>query len=164
MKKILSLALALSLILSLGIVAMAEKNPLNSIDWDVSKSKSATNLDENFDSNVTLSLPAADYKGDIDVVFVFDGSTSTDREDLAGAVVNLLENLKNYDNLNVKAGLVIFGGSKPILKSIELSSIPGEAENLHFEGLKKEMTDKSYDKIDGRSGSNLQALKKLVKC
>ena len=44
--------------------------------WQISKSKTATNLDENYQSEVTLSLPAAQEQLESDVVFVLDKSTS----------------------------------------------------------------------------------------
>ncbi len=121
---------------------------------NVSKSKEATNLDENYVSNVTLSLPAADYKGDLDVVFVLDGSTSTDGGDLAEDAANLLHALAEYKNLNVKAGLVIFGGSKPILYSQGLESL---SDPDHLNALVTQIQEKGWDVAAGRSGSNLQA-------
>ena len=45
-------------------------------DWQISKSKKATNLDENFESQVTLSLPSAEEKLENGIVFVLDKSTS----------------------------------------------------------------------------------------
>ncbi len=125
------------------------------VTWDISKSKEATNLDENFESRVTLSLPAGDYKGDLDVVFVLDGSTSTDEDDLAGDAAGLLEDLAGFENLNVKAGLVVFGGSVPILYKDNELLVLSETDNL--DRIKAAITDKSYDGITGRSGSNLQA-------
>ncbi len=124
-------------------------------NWDISKSKEATNLDENFVSNVTLSLPAADYKGDLDVVFVLDGSTSTDKENLAGEAASLLTALAEYQNLNVKAGVVVFGGSVPILYTSDELLALSEGGNL--DELVQVITDKKWDREPGRSGSNLQA-------
>ena len=52
----------------------AEADP---IEWDVSKSKTATKLDTStWTSNVTLSLPSAEENLASDVVFVLDGSSS----------------------------------------------------------------------------------------
>ena len=121
--------------------------------WDISKSKEATNLDENFESSVTLSLPAGDYKGDLDVVFVLDGSTSTDAANLAESAAGLLDDLAQFENLNVKAGVVIFGGSVPLLYKGELVALNDDS----LDTLKSVLTDKSYDGVAGRSGSNLQA-------
>lgn len=85
-------------------------------DWGNSKSKTATNLDKNFESKVTLSLPAASYKGNLDVAFVLDGSTSADQAGLAEQAASLLNELAEMENLNVKASLTVFGGSVPILE------------------------------------------------
>ena len=51
--------------------------------WQISKSKKATNLDENFESQVTLSLPSAEEKLENDIVFVLDKSTSVQLENEA---------------------------------------------------------------------------------
>ena len=123
------------------------------VTWDLSKSKEATNLDANFKSRVTLSLPAGDYKGDLDVVFVLDGSTSTDAANLAASAAGLLDELAQFENLNVKAGVVIFGGSVPLLYNGELVALTADS----LVTLKNVLADKSYDGASGRSGSNLQA-------
>lgn len=123
-------------------------------EWETSKTKTATNLDENYESKVTLSLPAASYKGNLDVAFVLDGSTSADQEELAKQAAALLEELAGMENLNVKASLTVFGGINPILENTELLDI-SDSENLTY--LQTKLEDKSYDKMDGRSGSNLQA-------
>lgn len=123
----------------------------------ISKSKEATNLDESYVSNVKLSLPAADYKGDLDVVFVLDGSTShdSDTKDLAIAAANLLETLATYENLNVKAGVVIFGGSVPVLYTSEDLLALSESDNLIE--LSNVIKSPDWKGKKGRSGSNLQA-------
>ncbi len=103
---------------------------------------------------MTLSLPSVDYKCGLNVVFVLDGSTSSDAHDLASSASDLLNKLAEFQNTDVKAGLVIFGGSTPILYSSEdLLSLT--EDNLNT--LTEVITDKSYDGMSGRSGSNLQA-------
>ena len=131
-----------------------EAGEVNPVDWEKSKSKTATALDENFESKVTLSLPSASYKGNLDVAFVLDGSTSADEEDLAAQAANLLDELSKIENLNVKASLTIFGGSQSILEDTGLLDI---SDTGTLQELKAKLTDPSYDKMDGRSGSNLQA-------
>ena len=43
------------------------------VDWNGSEvGKTATNLDINYQSDVTLSLPAAGYQKEVDVVFAID--------------------------------------------------------------------------------------------
>lgn len=76
--------------------------------WEVSKSKSATQLDENYESDVTLSLPSAQEELVSDVVFVLDKSTSTSVRDDA---VNMLDSLRDQvekTDATVKVGVVIF--------------------------------------------------------
>ncbi len=154
--KLAAVALLSALLIPLAVapltaVAAGTDSGLGSI----SKSKEATNLDENYVSNVTLSLPAADYKGDLDVVFVLDGSTSTDKSDLAGEAASLLKALAEYKNLNVKAGVVVFGGSVPILYTSDDLLALSEGGNL--DELVTVITDKKWNVEPGRSGSNLQA-------
>ena len=161
LKKLLSCAMAMTM--TLGVLtatgtAFAEQTE-NDVKLDVSKSKQATNLDSSFESRVTLSLPSAEYRGDLDVVFVLDGSTSTDKGNLAGSAAGLLDQLAGMQNLTVKAALVIFGGSVPVLygKGSKLEIISGTAGNEYLTSLKKELTNGEYGKVAGRSGSNLQA-------
>lgn len=49
-------------------------------DWQISKSKKATTLDSNYQTKVTLSLPASEdvKKADADVVLVMDKSAYSD--------------------------------------------------------------------------------------
>lgn len=152
---VVSLLVAIFMLLSFVPTTVGAEETDTTRVWDLSKSKEATNLDSNYESRVTLSLPADDYKGNLDVVFVLDGSTSTDAHDLASSAADLLSKLTEYQNLNVKAGLIIFGGSTPILyTSEELLSL---AEEGNLDKIVNALTDKSYDGMAGRSGSNLQA-------
>ena len=77
------------------------------IDWEISKSKEATNLDSNFESEVTLSLPAADYKPEIDIVFVIDDTSATSSI-FADSAIELLDELMNKDKLQINFGLITF--------------------------------------------------------
>ena len=74
MKRILSCLLALMLALSITPSVFAAEKP----EWDISRSKVATALNENNESTVTLSLPSAEENLNSDVVFVLDGSSSAD--------------------------------------------------------------------------------------
>lgn len=82
--------------------------PIEGGDWDVSKSKTATNLDENFESDVTLSLPSAEAQLASDVVFVLDKSTSAELEDQALEMLKNLQAQIQETNAKVKVGVVIF--------------------------------------------------------
>ena len=79
-------------------------------DWDVehSKSKTATPLDANYESDVTLSLPSAEEQLESDVVFVLDKSTSTDIEDEALAMLEDLKGQIAQTGAKVNVGVVIF--------------------------------------------------------
>ena len=89
-----------------GLIPVEPEDP-NLPDWEISKSKTATNLDDNYESQVTLSLPAADYKRSMDVVLVIDDTHagSTIFED---AVSNLLSELAAKDTLDINVGVVAF--------------------------------------------------------
>lgn len=82
--------------------------PEEPMDWEKSKSKMATNLDSNYQSKVTLSLPSAEQQLVSDVVFVLDKSTSADLEQQA---LDMLKDLKKQienTNAKVNVGVVIF--------------------------------------------------------
>lgn len=76
--------------------------------WDVSKSKTATNLDANLESNVTLSLPSAEEPLVTDVVFVLDKSTSAELEQQALQMLAALKQQVETTRAKVKVGVVIF--------------------------------------------------------
>lgn len=107
MKKLLAILLALIMMLT-TVSAMAAAAPEK---WDISKSKTATNLDANYESKVTLSLPSAEEQLETDVVFVLDESSCSDQ--VKGAVATMLENLYQQiedTNAAIKIGAVQFRG------------------------------------------------------
>ena len=78
------------------------------LGWDISKSKTATPLDEDLESQVTLSLPSAEARLASDVVFVLDKSTSADvesqMEDMLAALCEQVE----ATGAKINVGVVIF--------------------------------------------------------
>ena len=74
--------------------------------WDTSKSKTATNLDSNYESKVTLSLPSAEEKLDSDIVFVVDKSESSEKE----SALSMLDAIRNQidKGTKVNVGVVTF--------------------------------------------------------
>ena len=79
------------------------------IEWNVSRSKTATQLDTNtWTSNVTLSLPSAEEALASDVVFVLDKSTSAALEGQALDMLTALKNQAASTKAKVKVGVVIF--------------------------------------------------------
>lgn len=96
--------------------------------WNISKSKTATNLDENYESKVTLSLPSAQQNLDADVVFVLDKSTSAQVEDQAlGMLQQLQEQIKGTDT-TVKVGVVIFNKVANVSNFMDLGTEYGKIE------------------------------------
>ena len=90
---------------------------------DVSKSKTATALDANGQTQITLSLPSAEMKKTLDVVFVVDNAFQADNTiaaDQAKGLVEQLEGLSETGNLNINVGLVISGGYVPVLNYDQL--------------------------------------------
>ena len=81
--------------------------PGDETGWEISKSKTATNLDENYESQITLSLPAASYERTMDVVFVID-DTHAGSKIFYDAVNSLLDELAAKDTLDIKVGVVAF--------------------------------------------------------
>ena len=77
----------------------------------VSRSKTATNLDSNYESKVTLSLPSAEENLATDVVLVLDASKCT--KDMLEATIKLIKNLEKQVELgaNIKVGIVMFKGN-----------------------------------------------------
>ena len=79
--------------------------------WTISKSKTATNLDGNYESKVTLSLPAAQKKTTADVVMVMDVSSSMKPLDISeakAAATELCNQLLEKNNVDIKIGIVTF--------------------------------------------------------
>lgn len=129
-----------------GLTALKAAHEAKALDPDdpnvpetpVSKSKTATNLDENYKSEVTLSLPAADEQLVSDVVFVLDKSTSTEVQDSALTMLEDLSTQIAATNAKVKVGVVIFNKqAHQVLKLTELT-----ADNMtDIEGaIKKEIS------------------------
>lgn len=90
--------------------------------WQISKSKTATNLDENYQSDVTLSLPAAQEQLESDVVFVLDKSTSAELETQALSMLSDLNAQIRDTGAKVNVGVVIFNKvANSVLELTELN-------------------------------------------
>ena len=90
-----------------------ETKDADPIDWDVSKSKTATKLDTNtWTSNVTLSLPSAEEALGSDIVFVLDASDCAGKTmEVISYLVNELKTAQDEIGANIKVGAIIFNGS-----------------------------------------------------
>lgn len=120
--------------------------------WDHSKDKTATELDNNFNSGVTLSLPSAEKELVSDVVFVLDKSSC--EEDVTTEALAMLADLgtsvKNT-GAKIKVGAVQFAGRAVV--SCGLTKLTDEAikdGGAIYNGLKEKNSQ-----LEG--GTNLQA-------
>lgn len=107
---------------------VSEETELSTEEWDVSRSKTATELNELFESQVTLSLPSAEKQLVTDVVLVLDKSTSTDLEN---QVLNILEDLKSQiegTGAKINVGVVIFNKVANASEFMDLSTQFDEIE------------------------------------
>ena len=94
------------------VVTFKERKEADPIEWDVSKSKTATQLNTNtWTSDVTLSLPSAEENLASDVVLVLDASKCA--KDMLEATIKLLEKLEEQvdTGANIKVGIVMFKGN-----------------------------------------------------
>ena len=91
-----------------GAVPPAEPLPWPECPENVSRSKTATNLDANLESTVTLGLPAAQQQLVSDLVFVLDKSTSADVESQVLDMLSQLNGQIKGSSAAVKVGVVIF--------------------------------------------------------
>ena len=127
-KRILACLLALVMLIGLlPVTALAVDAGGTTVPMlDVSKSKTATALDASGQTQITLSLPSAEMKKTLDVVFVVDNAFPKENQDAAQKAAELLEQLSAIGtggNLTINVGLVISGGYIPVLKEISLADI-----------------------------------------
>lgn len=89
-----------------------EQKPSDPVKLDVSRSKIASddltkNSNGDWTTDVTLSLPSAEYKPVIDVVFILDDSHAGN-EIFKNAATSLLTELSQKENVDVNVGIVNF--------------------------------------------------------
>ena len=114
-------ALAAAVLLLPGAAAQAEDV------WDVSRSKTAANLDAAYESRVTLSLPSAEETLISDVVFVLDESSCSDP--VKAEVAQMLETLYTQvrdTGAAIRIGAVQFRGEVTTLPLTELTETTKE--------------------------------------
>lgn len=111
MRRISCFLLMLTLLLTTAVVAWGTVPTDGEVTpglVNVSRSKTATVLDKDYRSTVTLSLPSAEEKLASDVVFVLDKSTSAELENKALALLADLKKEVTERGVMVKVGVVIF--------------------------------------------------------
>ena len=138
-KRILACLLALVMLLGImpvmAMAADAEVSP--AFDWEVSKSKTATALDADGSTRVTLSLPSAEENLATDVLLVLDASKCA--KDMLLATIDLIDDLNTQveAGANIKVGIVMFkGNAVPFLSLTEgtdLKALKSTLESLIVE-------------------------------
>lgn len=130
-KRILACLLALVMLIgAMPVMALAAEPEAE--NWEVSKSKTATALDADGSTRVTLSLPSAEETLASDVVFVLD--TSSCVGEVMGKVSGLLAKLKTAqekNNADIKVGAVIFNGSSYTMFGGKLVDVATAIESLN---------------------------------
>lgn len=110
-KRILACLLALVMLIgAMPVMALAAEPEAE--NWEVSKSKTATALDADGSTRVTLSLPSAEETLASDVVFVLDTSSCVGEvmEQVSGLLAKL-KTAQEKNNADIKVGVVAFKGS-----------------------------------------------------
>ena len=129
------------------------------VDWNGSEvGKTATNLDINYQSDVTLSLPAAGYQKEVDVVFAIDCSSVLENNaaDMANALYQMAQELLEKEHILLNIGVVGYGHNADVLAELQ----PVNAENADdflaalTVAFENSLTDDSQ--IDHDGGSNVQ--------
>lgn len=122
--------------------------------WDHSKSKTATNLDSNYESEVTLSMPSAEEQLVSDIVFVLDKSFC--REETASKAETLLDDLKNSlgaSGAKAKIAVVAFDGTSHVLQGLtEYTGTDSEIATI-----RGYMAANSIPSAERVSGTNMHA-------
>ncbi len=108
---------------------------------NVSRSKTATVLDKDYRSTVTLSLPSAEEKLASDVVFVLDKSTSAELEDKALALLADLKEEVRERGVMVKVGVVIFNRAAEV--ALQLTELTEENYPTIEAAIKKTISEGS---------------------
>ena len=132
-----------------GLLPEPEPTPVVP-EWDVSKSKTATNLvkdgEGNYTSDVTLSLPSAQEQLVSDVVLVLDKSTSADVEDQALAMLSSLKERLDATSAKIQVGVVIFNKEAHVANGGKFFDLSKEYEAIE-EAIRQEI----------KSGTNTHA-------
>ena len=117
--------------------------------WAISKSKTATPLDEDLKSQVTLSLPSAEETLESDIVFVVDKSTSSRDESTEGglAMLEALNSSLESTKAVINVGIVVFDGTYHVMRELSPYDAADVAEKMSAEIPLEEDT----------SGTNIEA-------
>ena len=132
--------------------------------WDVSRSKEATNLDSNYESKVTLSLPSTEENLATDVVLAMDVSWYTDKTLTAvKGLLNDLSKVQQETGANIKIGISMFKGcAVPFQKLVTLTPEKNDELQALFQGFLDEAAkhERDEDKVEAVKQAVRDYLKK----
>ena len=132
--------------------------------WDVSRSKKATNLDSNYESKVTLSLPSTEENLATDVVLAMDVSWYTDKTLTAvKGLLNDLSKVQQETGANIKIGISMFKGcAVPFQKLVTLTPEKNDELQALFQGFLDEAAkhERDEDKVEAVKQAVRDYLKK----
>jgi hypothetical protein len=140
-RRFLATVTAIGVSLCAGPVAINSESQTDLID----KSKTATELDSNNDTTVTLNVPSAEYQSKADIVFLLDKSSSTDNSELVDQAKALVEDLSKRENTEVKISVVEF--AKEVTVKQDLTVLTADNKNTIEDSLNT--TDSSGTNIYG---------------
>lgn len=147
------LGILLLLVFSVFISKTVSAATLDTDKLEKSKSKTATALDENYESRITISLPSKEEELVSDVVFVLDYSSCS--KETAAAMIEMLSELNNSiktTNASIKVGVIIFRGYA--VKAFDLATYNDEA----IEKLRESVSEIPAElQLTSGKGSNLPA-------
>ncbi|MBQ0005459.1 MAG: VWA domain-containing protein, partial [Clostridiales bacterium] len=157
-KKFFAVIMALCVVAGSSAVSFAATSDRPVATWDRSKSKVATAIDGNFESTVTLSLPAAEENLASDVVFVIDNSSCMNESFSSWVdLIKTLEIAAKENGAKVNVGVVNFKG---VAESTGLIALGEEAtaEDM-VEDVREAAAalDKKASSDSAYKGSNLHA-------
>lgn len=141
---IVALAVAMTMMFTLGGTISIFAADQGSVAWDVQKSKTATTLNSKNQTTVTLSLPSAEYNSKADVVFVLDKSTSGNIKKAKNAAKAMVDDLAKKNNVDIKIGVVVF--NRDVTVNLDLTKLTSE----NVETIKKDID------LGADGGSNTQ--------
>lgn len=135
-KRILACLLALVMLIgAMPVMALAAEPEAE--NWEVSKSKTATALDADGSTRVTLSLPSAEENLATDVLLVLDASKCA--KDMLLATIDLIDDLNEQveAGANIKVGIVMFKGNavpfQQLSEGSDLNALKSTLESLIVE-------------------------------
>ena len=102
-------------------------------NWNIPLSKTATEFDKDYKTDVTLSVPGVEKNLNSDVVFVLDTSDCVGSVmDQVKTLVEKLNTLSSEKKVNIKVGVVAFKGSAAAMFDGELVSVDKAVEDLNI--------------------------------